>query len=162
MGQIRNTIIKHEALFKEQVQALHKLYGIQKSIMQGITGIHSQAQILACIPKSFVLADDKYIGSVLAGKHLRPAYASCQAYKDESLNLTLHPFSVVVYKGCDSLWTDTRQVETLQTAQRKTIRNFDLERLPEEYLNESENQIEPNSSKMWTLQVCSIYFQKQT
>ncbi|KAF5456801.1 hypothetical protein F2P56_026242, partial [Juglans regia] len=41
-----------------------------------------------------------------------------------------------------------RQVETLQTAQRKTIRNFDLERLPEEYLNESENQIEPNSSKM--------------
>ncbi|KAE8056290.1 hypothetical protein FH972_013075 [Carpinus fangiana] len=43
---------------------------------------------------------------------------------------------------------DSRGVETLQTAQSKPIRNFDLEKLPEEYMDESENHIGPNNSKM--------------
>ncbi|XP_059461420.1 uncharacterized protein LOC132190447 [Corylus avellana] len=148
MDQIRNTIKRHEALFKEQVQALHKLYNIQKSAMQEIGRIHSHAQILACNSRSFLLADDRYSGSVLDGKHLRPSYATGQAYKDESPNLSLHPFYGLDHKGCGSSCMDSRGVETLQTAQSKPIRNFDLEKLPEEYMDESENQIEPNKSKM--------------
>nr|POE97965.1 hypothetical protein CFP56_56716 [Quercus suber] len=144
---IRNTIMQHEALFKEQVQALHKLYNIQKSAMQEIK-IYSQAQILACSSKGFVLLDDRYSSSVLDEKHLRPTYATGQAYKDESLSLSLHPFYALDHKGCDSEWINSRGVETLQTAQSKPIRNFDLEKLPEDCMDESEYQIEPNSSKM--------------
>lgn len=147
MDQIRNTIMQHEALFKEQVQALHKLYNIQKSAMQEIR-IYSQAQILACSSKGFVHVDDRYSGSVLDGKHLRPTYATGQAYKDESLSLSLHPFYALDHKGCGSEWMDSRGVETLQTGQSKPIRNFDLEKLPEDCMDESEYQIEPNSSKM--------------
>jgi hypothetical protein len=115
--------------------------------MQEIGRIHSHAQILACNSRSFLLADDRYSGSVLDGKHLRPSYATGQAYKDESLNLSLHPFYALDHKGCGSSCMDSRGVETLQTAQSKQIRNFDLEKLPEEYMDESENQIEPNGSK---------------
>ena len=116
--------------------------------MQEIGRIHSHAQILACNSRSFLHADDRYSGSVLDGKHLRPSYATGQAYKDESLNLSLHPFYALDHKGCGSSRMDSRGVETLQTAQSKPIRNFDLEKLPEEYMDESENHIGPNNSKM--------------
>ena len=73
--------------------------------------IYSQAQILACNSKGFVLLDDRYSGSVLDEKHLRPTYATGQAYKDESLSLSLHPFYALDHKGCGSEWMDSRGVE---------------------------------------------------
>ncbi|KAB1204687.1 hypothetical protein CJ030_MR8G012759 [Morella rubra] len=148
MDQIRNTILQHEASFKEQVKALHKLYSIQKSAMQEMRTMHSRAQILAYNSESHIVPDDRYGGSITEGKLLRPTYATSQAFKNESLALSLHPFYVLGYKGSGSLWMCKRGVETLQTAQSKQIRNFDLEKLPDEYIDEFENQSDPNTCKI--------------
>lgn len=131
-----------------QVKALHKLYSIQKSAMQEMRTMHSRAQILAYNSESHIVPDDRYAGSITEGKLLRPTYATSQAFKNESLALSLHPFYVLGYKGSGSLWMCKRGVETLQTAQSKQIRNFDLEKLPDEYIDEFENQSDPNTCKI--------------
>lgn len=150
MEQIRNTMMQHEALFKEQVQALHKLYSIQKSAMQERQKqIYSQAQFLAFSSEKLAFVDGQISGSVLEGKPLRPAYVPVAADKEESLALSLQPFSAMNgFKGCGSLWTDGRGLKTSHTAQSKPIRNFDLERLPEDYMDESEIQVVSKCSDM--------------
>lgn len=104
--------------------------------------IYSQAQFLAFTSEKLALVDGQISGSVLEGKPLRPAYAPVAADREESLALSLQPFCAMNgFKGCGSLWTDHRGLKTSQTAQGKPIRNFDLERLPEEYMDESEIQV---------------------
>ena len=126
-----------------QVKALHKLYNIQKSAMQERhKQIYSQAQFLAFSSEKLAFADGQINGSVLEGKPLRPTYAPVAVDREESLALSLHPFCAMNgFKGCGSLWSDSRGLKTSHTAQSKPIRNFDLERLPEEYMDESEIKV---------------------
>ncbi|KAJ6354732.1 hypothetical protein OIU77_005354 [Salix suchowensis] len=93
MDQIRKTMMQHESLFKEQVQALHKLYNIQKSEMQEIKGRnYSQAQVLALNPESLVLVEGQNCGSVLERKLLRPVCTAGRGLKKDALTLSLRPF----------------------------------------------------------------------
>ncbi|KAJ6434861.1 hypothetical protein OIU84_000161 [Salix udensis] len=97
MDQIRKTMMQHESLFKEQVQALHKLYNIQKSEMQEIKGRnYSQAQVLAFNPESLVLCG-------------RPKLWFCSGKE-----------------------TVEAGDETCPPTHRKPVRNFDLEKVPED------------------------------
>eukprot|EP00262_Sarcandra_glabra_P015641 TRINITY_DN487_c0_g1_i1.p2 TRINITY_DN487_c0_g1~~TRINITY_DN487_c0_g1_i1.p2 ORF type:complete len:169 (+),score=31.42 TRINITY_DN487_c0_g1_i1:667-1173(+) len=90
MVQIRKIMMQHEELFEEQVQALHKLYNIQRSVMQEIR-THFPAQMLS--PDSYTAEGNA-------------------------------------------------KVETLPTAQDKLRRKIDLERPPEEYMDDSDYQAE--------------------
>ncbi|KAF8400537.1 hypothetical protein HHK36_013836 [Tetracentron sinense] len=150
MDQIRNTMMRHEALFKEQVQALHKLYNIQKSAMQEINKrIYSQAQVLAFNSRTIAVGDGQLLGSVGEGKPLRPAYNTAQAHGEESHALSLHhTWALKGLTGSDSLWMNNTKVKTFPIAQNKPVREIDLERLPEDYLDDSEIQFEANSSEI--------------
>lgn len=125
MDQIRNTMMQHEALFQEQVQTLHKLYNIQKSSMQEIRKqIYFQVQH----------RDAQVHSSVPEGSQVKPVHAIFPSDEEESHSLSLPPFSSLnelVNSG--SLWA-----KAFHISQSKQVRNFDLERLPEEYMGESE------------------------
>ncbi|KAJ6732244.1 hypothetical protein OIU79_003382 [Salix purpurea] len=138
MDQIRKTMMQHESLFKEQVQALHKLYNIQKSEMQEIKGRnYSQAQVLALNPESLVLVEGQNCGSVLERKLLRPVCTAGRGLKKDALALSLRPFCTFKeIKGSGFSWIDGIGDETCPPARRKPVRNFDLEKVPEDDANE--------------------------
>ncbi|KAJ6329943.1 hypothetical protein OIU76_008713 [Salix suchowensis] len=94
MDRIRKTMMQHDALFKEQVQALHRLYNIQKASMQEIRRRnYSRAQMFAFSPESLVLVEGQFCGSVLEGKPLRPpVYTGGRAHNQDALGLSLSPF----------------------------------------------------------------------
>ncbi|KAL5785964.1 hypothetical protein ACOSQ2_008356 [Xanthoceras sorbifolium] len=149
MDQIRNTMMQHEALFKEQVQALHKLYDIQILAMQEIRRTCSQARVLTFSSERVLLKDDPSYCSILEGKPLRPAYASGQAYKEEYLALSLHPFVALGdFISSGSFLMDGVGNENFCTAERKPMRNFDLEKLPEEFMDEPEIHVRSYNSEM--------------
>nr|XP_034917550.1 uncharacterized protein LOC118051109 [Populus alba]XP_034917551.1 uncharacterized protein LOC118051109 [Populus alba] len=108
MDQIRKTMMQHEALFKEQVQALHKLYNIQKAAMQEMRGRnYSQTRVLAFNPESLVLVESQYCGSVLERKPLRPVFTAGRGLKKDPLALSLRPFCTFKeIKGSGLLWID--------------------------------------------------------
>lgn len=133
-------MMQHEALFKEQVQALHRLYNIQKAAMQETRRRnYPQAQVFAFSPESLVLVDGQFCGSVLEGKPLRPpVYIAGRAHKQDALGLSLSPFCTLKeIKGSGSLWIDGMGAETFLPAHSKPLRNFDLEKLPEDDVDES-------------------------
>uniref|UniRef100_A0A6N2K191 Uncharacterized protein n=1 Tax=Salix viminalis TaxID=40686 RepID=A0A6N2K191_SALVM len=138
MDQIRKTMMQHESLFKEQVQALHKLYNIQKSEMQEIKGRnYSQAQVLALNPESLVLVEGQNCGSVLERKLLRPVCTAGRGLKKDALTLSLRPFCTFKeIKGSGFSWIDGIGDETSPPARRKPVRNFDLEKVPEDDADE--------------------------
>ncbi|KAK2659347.1 hypothetical protein Ddye_005880 [Dipteronia dyeriana] len=139
MDQIRNTMMQHEALFKDQVQALHKLYSIQILSMQEIRRrACSQAQVLTFSSERVLLKDDPSNCSILEGKPLRPAYATGLAYNEEYLALSLRPFVTLrEFKGSGgSFLVDGIGNENFRTVEKKPMRNLDLEKLPEEYMDE--------------------------
>ncbi|TXG62247.1 hypothetical protein EZV62_013610 [Acer yangbiense] len=149
MDQIRNTMMQHEALFKEQVQALHKLYSIQILAMQEIRRrACSQAQVLTFSSESVLLKDDPSNCSILEGKPLRPAYATGLAYKEEYLALSLRPFVTLrEFKGSGgSFLVDGIGNENFHTVERKPMRNLDLEKLPEEYMDEPSEMADVKST----------------
>ncbi|KAF9681298.1 hypothetical protein SADUNF_Sadunf06G0211400 [Salix dunnii] len=140
MDHIRKTMMQHDALFKEQVQALHRLYNIQKASMQEIRRRnYSRAQVFAFSPESLVLVEGQFCGSVLEGKPLRPpVYTGGRAHKQDALGLSLSPFCTLKeIKGSGSLWMDGMGAEPFLPAPSKPVRNFDLEKLPEDDADES-------------------------
>lgn len=111
--------------------------------------IYSQAQFLPFSSEKLTFVDGQISGSVLEGKPLRSAYAPVAADRDESLALSLQPFCAMNgFKGYGSLWTESRVLKTSHTAPSKPVRNFDLERLPEDYMDESEMQVVSKSLDM--------------
>ncbi|KAA8521681.1 hypothetical protein F0562_012329 [Nyssa sinensis] len=150
MDQIRSTIMQQEALFREQVQALHKLYDVQKSAMQEIKkSIFSPAQKWVYNYESVTIGDNSLCGSILVVKPLRPASANAESYKEESLALSLHPFyALKEVQSCDSLCMNSHGANTSYSSQSKPTRNFDLEKLPEYNVDESQNEVKSNSSTM--------------
>ncbi|KAM7256291.1 hypothetical protein ACFE04_012032 [Oxalis oulophora] len=110
MDRIRNTMMLHEALFKQQVQALHHLYQVQKSVMQ---------EINIQIPPHASGFDGQ--------PTIKPAYdAVGLANRVDSLALTLSPFPIF------------KKMRRLVPLTNVPLRNFDLEKLPEECMQESE------------------------
>ncbi|KAJ6915263.1 hypothetical protein NC651_017300 [Populus alba x Populus x berolinensis] len=85
MDQVRKTMMQHEALFKEQVQALHRLYNIQKAAMQETRRRnYPQAQV-----ETFEAA----------------VYIAGRAHKQDALGLSLSPFCTLKeIDGSGSLW----------------------------------------------------------
>jgi len=123
-----------------QVQALHRLYNIQKAAMQETRRRnYPQAQVFAFSPESLVLVEGQFCGSVLEGKPLRPpVYIAGRAHKQDALGLSLSPFCTLKeIKGSGSLWIDGMGAETFFPAHSKPLRNFDLEKLPEDDAAES-------------------------
>ncbi|KAJ6743871.1 hypothetical protein OIU85_017772 [Salix viminalis] len=140
MDRIRKTMMQHDALFKEQVQALHRLYNIQKASMQEIRRRnYSRAQVFAFSPESLVLVEGQFCGSVLEGKPLRPpVYTGGRAHNQDALGLSLSPFCTLKeIRGSGSLWIDGMGAEPFVPAPSKPVRNFDLEKLPEDDADES-------------------------
>ncbi|KAJ6361277.1 hypothetical protein OIU78_001840 [Salix suchowensis] len=140
MDRIRKTMMQHDALFKEQVQALHRLYNIQKASMQEIRRRnYSRAQVFAFSPESLVLVEGQFCGSVLEGKPLRPpVYTGGRAHNQDALGLSLSPFCTLKeIRGSGSLWIDGRGAEPFVPAPSKPVRDFDLEKLPEDDADES-------------------------
>ncbi|KAJ6697766.1 hypothetical protein OIU79_011341 [Salix purpurea] len=133
-------MMQHDALFKEQVQALHRLYNIQKASMQEIRRRnYSRAQVFAFSPESLVLVEGQFCGSVLEGKPLRPpVYTGGRAHNQDALGLSLSPFCTLKeIRGSGSLWIDGMGAEPFVPAPSKPVRNFDLEKLPEDDADES-------------------------
>ncbi|KAB5513847.1 hypothetical protein DKX38_027753 [Salix brachista] len=120
------------------VQALHKLYNIQKSEMQEIKGRdYSQAQVLAFNPESLVLVEGQNCGSVLERKLLRPVCTAGRGLKKDALTLSLRPFCTFKeIKGSGFSWIDGIGDETCPPARREPVRNFDLEKVPEDDADE--------------------------
>ncbi|KAK3211394.1 hypothetical protein Dsin_016100 [Dipteronia sinensis] len=146
MDQIRNIMMQHEALFKEQVQALHKLYSIQTLAMQEIRRrACSQAQVLTFSSEKVLLKDGPSKCSILEGKPLRPAYATGLAYKEEYLALSLRPF-VTLREFEGSSGSFLVENENFCTVERKPMRNLDLEKLPEEYMDEPSEMADVKST----------------
>lgn len=122
-----------------QVQALHKLSNIQKAEMQEIKGRnYSQAQVLAFNPESLVLVEGQNCGSVLERKLLRPVCTAGRGLKKDALALSLRPFCTFKeIKGSGLLWIDGTGDESSLPALRKPVKNFDLEKVPEDDADES-------------------------
>ncbi|KAF8389196.1 hypothetical protein HHK36_025889 [Tetracentron sinense] len=133
-----------------EVQALYKLYNIQKSAMQEIRKIiYSQAQVSAFNSKTSEVGDGQLHGFVMEGKPLRPAYNTAQAHREESHALSVQPICALKeFMGCDSIWMNNTKVKTIPNAQNKPMRKIDLESPPEVYMDESEIQVEANSSEV--------------
>ncbi|KAK0571816.1 hypothetical protein LWI29_021983 [Acer saccharum] len=87
-------------------------------------------------PPNFIkLSKDAYNSSFWL--YAWPAYATGQAYKEEYLALSLHPFVTLRgFKGSGSFLADGVGNENFRTVERKPMRNLDLEKLPEEYMDE--------------------------
>ncbi|XP_010265635.1 PREDICTED: uncharacterized protein LOC104603329 isoform X2 [Nelumbo nucifera] len=151
MDQIRSTMMCHEALFKEQVQALHKLYEIQKRAMQETRKrAYSQVQVLTFNSDTVAIPDALH-GSTVEEKPLRSTRVSTQAYQEGSHVLSSNPVcSVKEFTGSGpktSLWIDNTESSTSNSKNKPRI-EIDLEKLPEDYLDESDLQVEENNFKI--------------
>ncbi|XXG51892.1 hypothetical protein AAC387_Pa03g0357 [Persea americana] len=148
--QIRKTMMQHEELFKEQVQALHKLYIVQKSAMQEVRKIiGGSAQPLAFSSNNKDACCDRPNDSIVEGKHSNEAYASAKDHTDESCVLPINLLSAVKeFTGSSSersFCSDIKEVKVSPNACNEQKKIFDLERPPEEYMDESDYQIESNN-----------------
>ncbi|KAJ4951841.1 hypothetical protein NE237_028673 [Protea cynaroides] len=151
MDNIRKTMMKHEALFREQVQALHKLYSIQKSAMHEIRQtIDSHAQMLTFNSNNIAVHDGQLCRAAGEENHSGPSCIPTQDCREGSLILSLHPICTIkefTGYGPTLSWTNTKG-KNFPTAQTKPRLEIDLERPPEDYVEESESNIEVNSYAM--------------
>ncbi|XP_043700234.1 uncharacterized protein LOC122650941 [Telopea speciosissima] len=153
IDKIRETMRKHEALFREQVQALHKLYSIQKLAMQEITQrIDVHVQLLTFSSNNVSVHNGQLHGAVGEKKHLRPSCISTQACRAGSTILSLNPICAVQeVTGCGPktlTWMNATEVKEFPSGQTKPRIEIDLERPPEDYLEDSESKVEANSYAM--------------
>ncbi|KAK6912522.1 hypothetical protein RJ641_022123 [Dillenia turbinata] len=151
MDQIRSTMMQHEALFREQVKALHQLYYIQKLAMKEFKKIiPCQAQVLTSNIDNIASGDCQFRYSHLNGKALMSACATSQVYCEDPLALSLNIFSASKeIKGHETL--DTRGVKTCSLEESNVVRHFDLEKLPEDNVDGHISQVScislnPNSN----------------
>ncbi|XP_011036665.1 PREDICTED: uncharacterized protein LOC105134088 isoform X2 [Populus euphratica] len=107
--------------------------------MQEIRGRnYSQARVLVFNPESLVFVESQYCGSVLERKPSRPVFTAGRGLKKDPLALSLRPFCTFKeIKGSGLLWIDGIGDETSPPAHRKPVRDFDLEKVPEDEADES-------------------------
>ncbi|XP_077238073.1 uncharacterized protein LOC143879525 isoform X2 [Tasmannia lanceolata] len=153
MGQIRNTMMQHEELFKEQVQALHRLYNAQKSAMQEISKmIRCPGQLLASNFGINEVCDGQLHSSFVERKPLKADYFTAQNYyMDKSHpyeSFSMHTICAVkefTRKSPKSAHMDDKELKTLPNDRNKLRRKIDLERPPEEYMDESDYQMDTDN-----------------
>lgn len=134
----------------QQVQALHKLYIVQKSAMQEVSNmIRCSAQQLATSSNNKDARCDQLNDSIVEGKHSDESYLSAKVHTEESCVLPINPLSAVKeFTGSSSersFCSDIKEVKVSPNACNKQRITFDLERPPEEYMDESDYQIEANN-----------------
>ncbi|KAK9101794.1 hypothetical protein Sjap_019048 [Stephania japonica] len=157
--QIRKTMLRHEELFKEQVKMLHYLYNIQKSAMQEISkAISSQAQVLA-FDYETVSDQNGHLHTFIAdGKPLRRSHVAQNHV--ESHVLSEHPYRSVNGFASLSPKTSTRMINldalALPRVHSKPRREIDLERLPEDYMDDNEVQDVANCYQAVDSKSCSV------
>ncbi|KAK9141533.1 hypothetical protein Syun_010933 [Stephania yunnanensis] len=156
--QIRKTMLRHEELFKEQVKMLHYLYNIQKSAMQEISkAISSQAQVLAFDSETFSDRNCHLHTFIADGKPLRRSHVAQNHV--ESLVLSQHPYCPV--NGFTSLspkkstGTIDLDAQALPRVPSKPRREIDLERPPEDYMDDNEAQDVASCSQAVDSKSCS-------
>ncbi|XP_058067602.1 uncharacterized protein LOC131216968 isoform X2 [Magnolia sinica] len=150
MDQIRSTMLQHEELFKEQVRTLHKLYNVQKAAMQEIRKlICSPAQLSASNSNTNEACDDQIHSSVVEGKPLGAAYVCSQDYMEESNVPSTYPIHAAVESSGSNpqkqFSIDNMEAKLPPNVCNTMKRGIDLERPPEEYMDESDYQTESNN-----------------
>uniref|UniRef100_A0A7N0R8G6 Uncharacterized protein n=1 Tax=Kalanchoe fedtschenkoi TaxID=63787 RepID=A0A7N0R8G6_KALFE len=129
---IRNIMMHQETVFKEQVQALHRLYNVQKHEMQELKKRKHQLTL-----ETAVLTDgfspDSGLGD-RSGELVRPV---ARWYKQESGSLSLHPFcSLKLFESTGSI-SFGGSFERLDRPQNNPTRGFDLDKFLEDWADES-------------------------
>lgn len=112
-----------------------------------ITG--GSAQPLAFSSNNKDACCDQPNDSIVEGKHSNEAYASAKDHTDESCVLPINLLSAVKeFTGSSSersFCSDIKEVKVSPNACNEQKKIFDLERPPEEYMDESDYQIESNN-----------------
>ncbi|KAL9679682.1 hypothetical protein QQ045_017548 [Rhodiola kirilowii] len=139
MDGIRSTMVQQETLFKEQVQALHRLYKVQKMEMQELNDRKSHLTF-----ETAELIDGFSSVSGLeerSGELVRPV---ARVYRPETGLLSLHPFcSLKLFEGGGSA-SFGGSFQRLERSPSKLVRDFDLESFPVDWVDESAIEIQPN------------------
>ncbi|XP_068648963.1 uncharacterized protein [Aristolochia californica] len=147
IDQIRNIIMQHEELFKEQVQALHKLYNVQKLAMEEVQKLlhfHNGAN------------DNQNCNPILEGKSSKVAKFNAQKSEaDPPVIHTQYPCACNEFTGIKTknyFFLKTVERKNLSNSQDKMRKIIDLERPPEEDINESDYQTVANDLEADSLQ----------
>lgn len=157
--QIRRTMIRHEEMFKEQVQALHKLYNVQRSVMHEIRNI-------SCTPPKFPafatgaiqLQNDTSKGLEIRGSFFESGRGASSHNPGESHNIpitTTRSFSHssltaenIAHNSSQSpFWEGDKNVINSAAIKKKIRRTIDLERPPEEYLDDLDEEHETETTE---------------
>ncbi|XP_057829875.2 uncharacterized protein LOC131040932 isoform X2 [Cryptomeria japonica] len=152
MEHIRKTMIKHEEMFKEQVKALHRLYNTQRSAMHEIRKHSFSPHNLSIFSTTAIhLHDDASKISDIKGK-LHQVSPFKQA-ENHSISITrprspvrfiLTDENIAKSSGQSSLWNGENKAINSAVKEKRARKTIDLERPPEEYLDDlddfSENQ----------------------
>lgn len=157
--QIRRTMIRHEEMFKEQVQALHKLYNVQRSVMHEIRNI-------SCTPPKFPafatgaiqLQNDTSKGLEIRRSFFEFERGASPHNPGEGHNIpitTTRSFSHssltaenIAHNSSQSpLWEGDKNVINSAATKKKIRRTIDLEKPPEEYLDDLDEEHETETTE---------------
>ncbi|KAG9456288.1 hypothetical protein H6P81_000796 [Aristolochia fimbriata] len=137
--QIRNIIMQHEGLFKEQVQALHKLYRVQKLAMEELQKLFQFHNVSHEIQNYNPVLEEKSSEAVKLN--------SQESESNSPVALIQSPCTGNEFNGSkeeNTFFLKTVERKSLSNSQNKLRKRIDLERLPEEYMNESDYQFVAN------------------
>ncbi|XP_010275753.1 PREDICTED: uncharacterized protein LOC104610705 isoform X2 [Nelumbo nucifera] len=112
--------------------------------------IYSQAQSLTFSSETVAIREAQFHGSTAEGKPSRISSVSAQSYEEASHVRPMHPVTVKEFIGSGSktsLWMNNTE-NIFSNTENKPRRVIDLERPPEEYLDESDLQVEVNNSEI--------------
>ncbi|XP_068653151.1 uncharacterized protein [Aristolochia californica] len=147
IDQIRNIVMQHEELFKEQVQALHKLYNVQKLAMKEL---QEQFHYWS------VGNENQNYNPVLERKSSEVVKFNAQESEADSPVIhTQSPCACNEFTGSktkNSFFLKTVERKNLSNSQNNLRKRIDLERFPEEYMSESDYQTVANDLEADPLQ----------
>lgn len=157
--QIRKTMIRQEEMFKEQVQALHKLYNVQRSVMHEIRNISCTPPKLPAFPTGAIqLQNETSKGLEIRGSFFESGRGTSSHNPGEShsIPITTHrSFShssltaenIAHNSSQSSLWEGDKNVINSTAIKKKIRRTIDLERRPEEYLDDLDEEHETETTE---------------
>lgn len=157
--QIRKTMLRQEEMFKEQVQALHKLYNVQRSAMHEIRNISCTQPKFPAFPTGAVqLQNETSKGLEIRGSFFQSGRGASSHNLGESHTIpitTPRSFShssltaenIGHNRSQSPLWESDKNVINSATIKKKTRRTIDLERPPEEYLDDLDEEHETETTE---------------
>lgn len=156
MEHIRKTMIKHEEMFKEQVKALHRLYNIQRSAMHEIRKHSFSPRNLSIFSTTSIhLQDDASKISDVAGKlHQASPFKQAEIHSTSitrpksPVHFTLTDENIAKSSGQNSLWNGEKKAINSAVKEKRARKTIDLERPPEEYLDDFDDFAENQEREM--------------